>query len=254
MKKLLILISFLLIPSLCVGYYGENMRFKTGNFSQGPMSEAGGSAVVSLSFDGTGDYVQYLNKPVTNYPFTFAVRIKDVSAIGQLIELSDGDQTTVYYTTLNRDDAPITRLTARNTTSQNTDETSTDSGDGEWHSVVAVFEDATTRTLYVDDNAGIATNTTSVTFNGNVSHFTVGSAFRASAASNTITGKLRDVRVWSRALTAQEATDFYNESFVPSTNLELWWKFDEGSGTTVSDASGNERNGSISGNPTWVEE
>lgn len=254
MKKLIILLLFLLMPSLCIGYYGENMKFETGNFSDGPLGEAGGSAVVSLSFDGTGDYVLYTNKPVTAYPFTFAIRIKDVSAIGQLIELSDGDKADIYYTTLNRDDTPITRLTARNITAQNTDETSTDSGDGDWHTVVAVFTDETTRTLYVDDNAGIATNTSSVTFNGNVSHFVVGSAFRSSVASNTITGKLRDVRVWSRALTAQEAADFYNEIYVSNTSLQLWWKFDEGSGTSVADSSGNSRTGTINGNPAWVEE
>jgi hypothetical protein len=31
-----------------------------------------------------------------------------------------------------------------------------------------------------------------------------------------------------------------------------WWKFDEGSGTNVSDSSGNGNNGILMGNPTWV--
>ncbi len=35
------------------------------------------------------------------------------------------------------------------------------------------------------------------------------------------------------------------------TSLLGWWKFDEGSGTVANDSSGNQRNGTIYGNPTW---
>jgi hypothetical protein len=35
-------------------------------------------------------------------------------------------------------------------------------------------------------------------------------------------------------------------------DLVGWWKLDEGSGTTVSDASGKGHNGTIVGNPQWV--
>lgn len=222
-----------------------------------PTQSAGKAAasipVTYLSFDGSGDYVQIASGVVTAYPFTLAVRLKDISAIGQLTELSFASQTDVYYTTLNRADPAITRLTARNTTAQNTDETGTNTNDGNWHTVVAVFENATTRTLYVDSKTGIADNTTSVLFNGGVSHFTVGSTFRSSTIANTITGKLRDVRIYSRALSSSEASVFYSEGTVSSSNLELWWKLDEGTGTTATDSSGNGRNGSITG-ATWGSE
>jgi hypothetical protein len=36
-------------------------------------------------------------------------------------------------------------------------------------------------------------------------------------------------------------------------DLELYYSLDEGSGTTVSDLSGNGRNGTVMGNPAWVE-
>ncbi|MHC4112620.1 MAG: PA14 domain-containing protein, partial [Planctomycetota bacterium] len=35
-------------------------------------------------------------------------------------------------------------------------------------------------------------------------------------------------------------------------DLLLWWKFDEGSGTTATDSSGNNRHGALVGPPTWV--
>ena len=35
-------------------------------------------------------------------------------------------------------------------------------------------------------------------------------------------------------------------------DLVGWWKFDEGSGNTASDASGNGNNGTLQGGPTWV--
>ena len=38
----------------------------------------------------------------------------------------------------------------------------------------------------------------------------------------------------------------------PGSGLVGWWKFDEGSGTTAADASGNGNNGTLVGGPTWT--
>ena len=35
-------------------------------------------------------------------------------------------------------------------------------------------------------------------------------------------------------------------------NLVAWWKFDDGSGTTASDSSGNRNHGTLNGDPQWV--
>jgi len=35
-------------------------------------------------------------------------------------------------------------------------------------------------------------------------------------------------------------------------SLAGWWKFDEGSGTTANDSSGNENHGTFNGDPQWV--
>jgi len=38
----------------------------------------------------------------------------------------------------------------------------------------------------------------------------------------------------------------------PTSNLVGWWKFDEGSGNTAADSSGNKNHGTLHGNPRWV--
>ena len=39
---------------------------------------------------------------------------------------------------------------------------------------------------------------------------------------------------------------------IAKADLASWWKLDEGSGTTASDASGNGNNGTLNGDPQWV--
>ena len=39
---------------------------------------------------------------------------------------------------------------------------------------------------------------------------------------------------------------------IAKADLAAWWKLDEGSGTTASDASGNGNNGTLNGDPQWV--
>lgn len=60
-------------------------------------------------------------------------------------------------------------------------------------------------------------------------------------------GKIDKVRMWSRVLTAQEIADLYYSDKVNTTNLVAEYLFDEGSGTTANDNSGNGNTGTISG-------
>ena len=39
---------------------------------------------------------------------------------------------------------------------------------------------------------------------------------------------------------------------IAKADLAAWWRLDEGSGTTASDASGNGNNGTLNGDPQWV--
>jgi hypothetical protein len=55
-----------------------------------------------------------------------------------------------------------------------------------------------------------------------------------------------DVRCWMKPLTAQEVSDLYYSS-INSSVPTIWWEFDEGSGTTAIDSSGNGNDGTITG-------
>ncbi|MHC4085323.1 MAG: LamG-like jellyroll fold domain-containing protein, partial [Planctomycetota bacterium] len=43
-----------------------------------------------------------------------------------------------------------------------------------------------------------------------------------------------------------------NTAIAADPDLLLWWKFDDGAGTTATDSSGNGRDGTLVGPPTWV--
>jgi len=66
--------------------------------------------------------------------------------------------------------------------------------------------------------------------------------------SSTMNGTIDDVRIYNRALTPAEVTQLYEWAPAPVAKLEM----DEGSGTTLYDSSGNSRNGTLNGNPTWI--
>jgi Concanavalin A-like lectin/glucanases superfamily len=105
------------------------------------------------------------------------------------------------------------------------------------------------------------------------------------AGSYHFNGSLDDVRIYNRALTdaevkalygcgpgGNEADMIYNADFHdmqycngmnwiamgptlstgPTSGLVGWWKFDEGSGTTTADSSGNGYTGTLYNSPTWI--
>jgi len=81
--------------------------------------------------------------------------------------------------------------------------------------------------------------------------------------SQFVTGKIDEVRLWNRALTASEITERMNRNVTTAdaywNNLMANWKLDDGTGQTVTDSSGNGFNGTLGVNsnsgtddPSWV--
>lgn len=60
-------------------------------------------------------------------------------------------------------------------------------------------------------------------------------------------GSLDEIKVFNKALTADEILSQYQ-----SSTLVAYWKFDESSGTVASDSSGNGNSGTLFGNPSRV--
>jgi hypothetical protein len=64
-------------------------------------------------------------------------------------------------------------------------------------------------------------------------------------------GNLDEMALWNVPLTAQEISALYSSGdYASSANLKGYWKFDEGSGTSLTDLSGNGNDGTING-ATW---
>ncbi|MGI4864810.1 MAG: endo-beta-N-acetylglucosaminidase [Janthinobacterium lividum] len=109
---------------------------------------------------------------------------------------------------------------------------------GTWTHLAATYDGATMK-LYVNgtlDNSQAATG--SVVANA---AFTLG---RNYAASRSLDGRLDEVRVWTRALTAAEITA-RTCSAAGTTNLEAYWRCNESPALAATDVSGHSHTGNF---------
>ena len=117
--------------------------------------------------------------------------------------------------------------------------------DGAWHHFVGTYDGSTHRT-YVD---GVPKNTLSESGTGVLS----GSQYILGASSPTtefVNGSIDEGRIYNRALSADEISHNYNSgagTYTPysTEGLKCHWHFDEESGTTAGDSSGNGNNGTL---------
>lgn len=73
------------------------------------------------------------------------------------------------------------------------------------------------------------------------------------ANGNMYEGNMSEFRAYSELVTEEEMLDWYEKKINPSKTLELEYLFEDGSGSTVVDTSGNGRDATIVGGVTWTE-
>jgi len=119
---------------------------------------------------------------------------------------------------------------------------------GTWTHLTGVFDG---KTLYIYIN-GVLDNT--VSFSGTIGTpatypFYIG-GMGLDPSTYDILGQIDEVRVYNRGLSAIEVNQLYNYAPGPIA----YYNFDEGSGATFSDLSGNGNNGTLNGStlPQWV--
>lgn len=121
--------------------------------------------------------------------------------------------------------------------------------DGQWHHVAATYN-GTTRTIYVDgvvkgsDVPGVAHAVP------NASNATIGSTNNG----EYFCGSLDEVRVWNVARTQAQLSAAKGIGLPGgSAGLVAYYRFNEGSGLTTADATGNAANlGTLVNGPTWT--
>ena len=133
--------------------------------------------------------------------------------------------------------------------------------DNQWHYIAVTFDGSSAK-AFVD---GTLENSKSfsTTFNSSSGQpFIIGYINHSSGSNEYFPGLADEVHIWNEALTAAEITALYNSGvaldarnnagdYSSTTNLVGYWKMEDGSGTKLTDVSGNGNDGTING-ATWT--
>ena len=206
----------------------------------------------SLDFDGTDDYVDCGNGSslqITGTAITVSAWINADSFSGNPTFVANTTASTwanghaIYGT------ASYIYFTI-NGYSTNRAQVSTPSS-GAWHHIVGVY-DGTTIQIYLNATAGTAASYDQSI--GNSANTVLGT--NNGENGTWCNGKLDEVAIWDSALSSGSVSNIYN-SGVPtdlladsnSGDLQGWWRFEEGSGTSVADSSTNSNTGTLTNGP-----
>ncbi|WP_158267515.1 LamG-like jellyroll fold domain-containing protein [Adhaeribacter arboris] len=120
---------------------------------------------------------------------------------------------------------------------------------GVWKHVAVVNNGAGTGTLYID---GLLVGSGNQSVPRNVVR-SLNYLARSNWANDAyFNGKMREVRIWDVARTqAQIQENRYQQLGGNEEGLEVYYKFAEGTGTTLADATANGKNGTIHEGATW---
>lgn len=216
-----------------------------GTYTSGPiLAQAGpypGAGQYASSFDGSNDYVS--GATATNYPLTNSYSIAGwvylnahVDNAAMLENGSSTDSCSLAFSSTGQ-----VRFMGRASGGLQSHLTTTTLGLRKWTHVVGTYDGATFR-VYIDGQlASSASNAfTLVTPSGVL---TLGASLQAS--DEFFNGRLQDVRLYNRAISAAEIAAIYG--------LIGHWKFNEGSGTALADSSGAGAGAAFNGgSPDWI--
>ncbi|MBV9145504.1 MAG: LamG domain-containing protein, partial [Acidobacteria bacterium] len=134
-----------------------------------------------------------------------------------------------------------------NKTNYNSVQTSFGVSDGNWHHA-AIVRQGTTLTLYIDGNSAGSNSSAAITNITGANPFVVGT----DACTGAYNGALDEIHIFNRALSQTEVQSIHNAGSAGLTTLVGWWHFNEGTGSTTADLSGNGNTGTLLGNPPPV--
>ena len=208
----------------------------------------GGAGGGSLKFDGVDDYVDAgsdssLNMDNSSYTLSAWVYPTEISDYNFIAGATSGNSYRYHAYSLLIYNSEYIMVGSNGTNSDTVMSISTVTSN-EWTHIVGVYN-GTTQKIYIN---GILDITESTAYNHTfrTSNFRIGRA-------NTIfffDGSIDDVRIYNRALSAEEVRYHYNKG-----GPVAHWNFNEGSGTTAFDSSINRNNGTLTGAshlPTWT--
>jgi len=188
----------------------------------------------SLKFDGKDDYINLNNFifPTDQNSFSAGAWIKTTSP--SIMNVFGGYYAAYYMSIYNNKVAWYDGNWRYSTTIVN---------DGKWHHIFYILDNTSHYSIYVDGNReyyGLVSG--SYSYAKNIK--SIGKYY--SSDIRYFNGSMDEVRIYNRALYPEEVKDHYNGIFTDNSGLVGYWNFNEGTGETANDSSGNGNNGSFS--------
>ena len=232
------------------------------NTAVGQMWMRQGKVGGALELDGTDDYVDIGDKlNMGTSDFTVEAWFKTSVSAGQSIiykEINSGTATRQGYSLYTRATDPYLEFVVGDGTNYATfSSVSTNYANGAWHHAV-VTKTSSLITLYVDGVSVTTANSSAVT--GNVTNST---SLKIGGGIGYFNGLIDDARIYNYARSAAQVMVDYNAGSAAHLGAGVdpnegnpptsYLPFNENTGTTAYDRSGNNNNGNISGGAAWVQ-
>jgi hypothetical protein len=134
---------------------------------------------------------------------------------------------------------------------------------GQWHHIALIVDSSGNGKLFVN---GGQEATWSNGSNSSVNRFSIGQEWDSvTTASDFFDGKIDEVAIWNVALSAADVSALYNSgnglkasvdsgNYDNSGDLIGYWKFNDGTGSTLTDSTSNSNNGTLTNmdSSDWV--
>ncbi|MBT6129418.1 MAG: DUF1565 domain-containing protein, partial [Candidatus Marinimicrobia bacterium] len=214
----------------------------------------------SLSFDGVDDYVRILDNETLQFESDFSLSVwYKLSILPENFQIMISKQGTgspnAYGWMYGFSDGANWYTNVENQSGQSSIAGSSYPNIGSlnyWHNGVFVFEQNNTMTLYLDGELLYSTNVGDISpSNDVIADLLLGVDREVQIFLNA---KMDEVSIWNVALTQTQIQSYMSTPPTGSeSDLVGYWNFNEGSGTTASDATSNSNDGTIVG-ATWDED
>ena len=202
-------------------------------------------------FDGNGDYVDTadINDLDSISTFTFAVWVNSDSGTAGPFISKGTDTSNRSHIWWHSDNTIFWNVS----NGSNAYGVSSEPSHNAWHYFVMVFDGTKTGNSnrlkgYID---GVEQN---LSFTGTIPATTASQSVdvlfgKAGEGASYFDGKIDEVRIYNRALSTKEVRDLYNWAPGPVA----YYNFDEKTGTTINDTSGNGNNSTAFSTPDWTQ-
>lgn len=247
----------------------------TGTLTGGP-TKAKGKVGQALDFDDTNDYVSIADNATLDATDTADLTLSgwfyrdtattDDTIIAKRTGILSTDTGYVAYIDDVTDQLIFEVSDGTDEYSLTSNSTFTTTG---WYQYAIVWDEnsAAGSEIYINGVANNATDSGTIGNIGNISNAVVLAVGAASDAEEPFDGKLDEVRVYSRTLSAAEIQSLYAQgggAKVDSSvsqaqgtgrldsGLAGYWRLDDGSGANATDSSTNGTTFPLTGSPTWT--